>query len=32
MFKDGQVEDIPKSALLKVWMEGRNSKRRRKYN
>ena len=32
IYKDGQVEDIPKSALLKVWMEGRNSKRRRKYN
>ena len=31
IYKDGQVEDIPKSALLKVWMEGRNSKRRRKY-
>ena len=28
VYKDGQVEDIPKSALLKVWMEGRNSKRR----
>ena len=25
VYKDGQVEDIPKSALLKVWMEGRNS-------
>ena len=32
IYKDGQVEDIPKSVLLKVWMEGRNSKRRRKYN
>ena len=32
VYKDGQVEDIPKSALLKVWMEGRNSKRRNKYN
>ena len=28
VYKDGQVEDIPKSALLKVWMEGRNSYRR----
>ena len=28
IYKDGQVEDIPKSALLKVWMEGRNSYRR----
>ena len=31
VYKDGQVEDIPKSALLKVWMEGRNSYRRRNY-
>ena len=29
VYKDGQVEDIPKSALLKVWMEGRNSYRRK---
>ena len=28
VYKDGQVEDIPKSALLKAWMEGRNSYRR----
>ena len=27
IYKDGQVEDIPKSALLKVWMEGRYSTR-----
>jgi hypothetical protein len=27
-YLDGQTETIPKSALLKVWMEGRNSKRR----
>ena len=32
VYKDGQVEDIPKSALLKVWMEGRNSYRRIKCN
>ena len=25
-YLDGQTETIPKSALLKVWMEGRNSK------
>ena len=25
-YLDGTSEDIPKSALLKVWMEGRNSK------
>ena len=29
VYKDGQGEDIPKSALLKVWMEGRNSYRRK---
>ena len=28
----GQTETIQKSALLKVWMEGRNSKRRRNCN
>ena len=27
-YLDGQTETIPKSALLKVWMEGRNSDRR----
>ena len=27
-YLDGQTEIIQKSALLKVWMEGRNSKRR----
>ena len=27
-YLDGQTEIIPKSALLKVWMEGRNSNRR----
>ena len=27
-YLDGNRETIPKSALLKVWMEGRNSKRR----
>lgn len=27
-YLDGQTETIPKSALLKVWMEGRNSNRR----
>ena len=27
-YLDGQIETIPKSALLKVWMEGRNSNRR----
>ena len=27
-YLDGQIETIPKSALLKVWMEGRNSYRR----
>ena len=27
-YLDGQTETIQKSALLKVWMEGRNSKRR----
>ena len=32
VYKDGQVEDIPKSALLKVWMEGRDSYRRRNCN
>ena len=31
-YLDGYTETIPKSALLKVWMEGRNSKRRWKYN
>ena len=31
-YLDGNREIIPKSALLKVWMEGRNSKRRNKYN
>ena len=31
-YLDGQTETIPKSALLKVWMEGRNSNRRSKYN
>ena len=28
VYKDGRSETIPKSALLKVWMEGRNSNRR----
>ena len=28
VYKNGQTETIPKSALLKVWMEGRNSYRR----
>ena len=28
VYKDGRSETIPKSALLKVWMEGRNSYRR----
>ena len=32
VYKDGQSENIPKSALLKVWMEGRNSYRRRNCN
>ena len=27
-YLDGNRETIPKSALLKAWMEGRNSKRR----
>ena len=27
-YLDGQTETIQKSALLKVWMDGRNSKRR----
>ena len=27
-YLDGSSEVIPKTALLKVWMEGRNSKRR----
>ena len=27
-YLDGQTETVPKSALLKVWMEGRNSDRR----
>ena len=31
-YLDGYTETIPKSALLKVWMEGRNSNRRWKYN
>ena len=31
-YLDGHTEIIPKSALLKAWMEGRNSKRRNKYN
>ena len=31
-YLDGYIETIPKSALLKAWMEGRNSKRRSKYN
>ena len=31
-YLDGQTETIQKSALLKVWMEGRNSKRRRNNN
>ena len=31
-YLDGSSEIIPKTALLKVWMEGRNSKRRWKYN
>ena len=31
-YLDGTRETIQKSALLKVWMEGRNSKRRRKCN
>ena len=31
-YLDGQTETIPKSGLLKVWMEGRNSNRRSKYN
>ena len=31
-YLDGSSEVIPKTALLKVWMEGRNSKRRWKYN
>ena len=26
-YLDGQTEIVPKSALLKVWMEGRNSNR-----
>ena len=28
VYKDGQSENIPKSAILKVWMEGRNCYRR----
>ena len=28
-YLDGQTETVPKSALLKVWMEGRNSYRRK---
>jgi len=31
-YLDGTSEVIPKTALLKVWMEGRNSNRRWKYN
>ena len=31
-YLDGTSEVIPKTALLKVWMVGRNSKRRWKYN
>ena len=31
-YLDGTRETIQKSALLKVWMEGRNSKRRRNRN
>mgnify|MGYP000948108471 FL=1 len=31
-YLDGSSEVILKTALLKVWMEGRNSKRRWKYN
>ena len=31
-YNDGEEKNILKSALLKVWMEGRNSKRRWKYN
>ena len=31
-YLDGYTETIPKSALLKVWMEGRTSNRRWKYN
>ena len=31
-YLDGSSEVMPKTALLKVWMEGRNSKRRWKYN
>ena len=31
-YLDGQTEVIPKSALLKVWMEGRNSNRRKHSN
>ena len=27
-YLDGQTETVPKSSLLKVWMEGRNSNRR----
>ena len=29
-YLDGQTETIEKSAILKAWMEGRNSNRRRK--
>ena len=32
IYLDGTSEVIPKTALLKVWMEGRNSNRRWKYN
>ena len=31
-YLDGSSEVIPKTALLKVWMEGRNSNSRWKYN
>jgi len=31
-YLDGQTETIPKSALLKAWMEGRNSNRRKYSN
>ena len=31
-YLDGQTEVVPKSALLKVWMEGRNCNRRKYCN
>ena len=31
-YLDGNSETIPKTAILKAWMEGRNSNRRWKYN